>query len=253
MFPHQIDPEQNRRVIFNQFIANMQVGSALSSGSGVQTCVAANFTAPNGTPITDYTGSIGGGYSAIPGNTTEGIIFDDAFTGNTVGTAIYSSNAAITSADYTVSFTLTPESYTTIANTTIFAVARALSNSTVNSVMGYQAAVAGTDGGYILQLSVRPAGQSVELPMGDLTNGVYDVTMSLNGNYISVAVNRSGDGLWMNQFGGWQPTPVTALGISDSTYTAAGEVLIGGNWSNNVLNIPSLYNISYYNTFGVYS
>ena len=252
-FPHQVDMQANRRVIFNQFIANMTVGTGLSSGTGTQDVVAANFTAPDGTPITDYTGAIGGGFTPLPDATTTGIIFDDGFTGNSVGNAAYFSQGTPLSADYTLTWTVSPESYLNIANSTIYVVARSPNTATSQTPAGYLAAVTGNSVAYTLSLAVEPTGNAVNCPMGNLAiNTVYNLTMALSGNYISVSAQRSADGLWLTKSGVWQGTPIAALGLHDSTYTQAGSITIGGNWGGNALNI-AIYNISTYNSGAVYA
>ena len=231
-FPHQVDLVANRRVIFNQFIANMQVGSTLSSGTGSQTAIAANFNAPNGTLLTNYYGSIGGSFTELSGGSTTGIIYDDGFTGNTVGSVAYSSQGMPLSSDYTISYSVTPQNYASVANSTISIVARALSNSTTATLQGYQASVTGNGTSYTLSLSIQPSGTSVSLPMGTINNGVYNLTLNLQGAYIALSTERSGDGKWLNSLGQWQSTQAVALSLNDLTYTAPGEILIGGQWSN---------------------
>jgi hypothetical protein len=76
-----------------------------------------------------------------------------------------------------------------------------------------------------------PSGTPTVVELGTLTSGFYTVSLTMQAEAISVAVQRSEDGTWVTPGGTWTGLQSTAIAIVDSTYTAAGTVLApGGTW-----------------------
>ncbi len=222
-FPHQLDMDGNRRISYKQFIAHMQVGSNTQS-LGPQIFIQTGFTAPDSTLLQDYTGTgdIGSNYSLVSGENGE--IFHDGLIGVASGTSLYLASGQPITADYTISFQAQPSTYASIPPSTIYAVARA--NLTYQ---GYQLAVAGTEDGYTVSLTIM-VGTTYTVIAGSLTAGYYAVSLSLSGAMLTATCQRSQDNLWLTSLGAWQAETAPVISISDTTYTAPGRVLIGGSW-----------------------
>jgi hypothetical protein len=84
---------------------------------------------------------------------------------------------------------------------------------------------------YNVALAVMGTSTTVSVPMGTLTSGYYVVTLVMLGTSLTVSVQRSEDGGWLTSGSTWNGSPMTAaIAITDSTYTLAGQILIGGIW-----------------------
>jgi hypothetical protein len=112
-FPHMIDPEGNRRVMYKQFIANMQTGTS-PAGNTSQTIIDCSFVAPDGTLLEAYTNSSDTGvtFTALTG---EGEIEGDQFTAVSPGAVAYQCTTSPATPNYTLTYTATPTSYTALS------------------------------------------------------------------------------------------------------------------------------------------
>lgn len=224
-FPHEIDLEANRRIIYQQLIANMQVGAATQEGTS-QTVVESGFVAPDGTLLESYSNlnDIGATFTKI--GSVELQIDSDAVVASAAGNALYSASGVPSTADYSVQFNVVPTNYGSVAasGSVLYAIGRA--NASNN---GYKAAVASNGSQYSLELIVM-GGATHAVALGTLSSGYYQVTLTMQATAISLACMRSADSLWLDQSGNWVGSPVSAVALNDSTYTAAGDVLIGGTW-----------------------
>lgn len=228
-FPHILDQDANRRISYKQFIANMQVGTSQAL-SPAQTVVDCTWDAPDGTLLEDYTqttGDIGASWSKVSG-TNEAEVVNGEVAGMGSGEAAYSATNSPTSPDYTVQFVATPSAYTIqpTDGANVFAIGRASGDAT----QGYQLAVQSDGTQYNLVLSVLNTSTSTTVALGTLSSGYWTVTLGCQSTAITGAIQRSADSLWLQPDGTWVGSPSTAISLSDSTYTAAGEVIIGGNW-----------------------
>lgn len=254
-FPHQIDPDKNRRINFTQAIANMQVGDA-SAGSSTQVVVDSSWVAPNGTVLQNYvgTGDIGSYYTVTNPTFSNAAIYSDLVVGVGSQTQYLASGIPL-SPDYTMGFPVSPDNYSVVASTEVSCVGRAVAipiSPYVTDFYGYQMKVFGDGTQYYLKLNVQNTAVFDTVALGTLSNGVYDCQMQLDGSLITCTVQRTQDGYWVNNTGNWFPNQATAISLNDTTYTKPGRILIGGDWEANTLNI-AVYNISTYNSFAVYA
>ena len=197
-------------------------------GSG-ETIIECNFTAPNGTLLENYlgVGDTNAQFTKV-GSSTEGKIVNDAFVGVGAGTTLYLADGVPDLPDYTVQYRVTPTAYGSIseAGTTLFAIGRA--NASNN---GYKVSVTSNGSQYNVALAVMGTSTTVSVPMGTLTSGYYLVTLVMLGTSLTVSVQRSEDGGWLTSGSTWNGSPMAAaIAITDSTYTLAGQILIGGIW-----------------------
>jgi len=222
-FPHQIDLEASRRIMYNQLIAQMQVGSAAQSGTGTNV-VDVGFDAANGTLLENYhnLNSFGSTFTKL--GVVEGQIIDNAVVAASAGNMLYSVSGTPTLPDYTVTYQMQPTNYGTIpdAGASMFVIARA--NSSNN---GYMAAILSDGSQYLARLTVM-GGISTFVSLGTIATGVYAVTLTLHASSITMAVQRTSDGYWVDRLGNWTQPPATAIQITDNTYQTAGQILLGG-------------------------
>jgi hypothetical protein len=231
------------RASYPRFIADMQAGTAgstsapagLPAGLASATTYPADvvvidttFSAVNGTLLENYNfpGDTGSQYSKATSSTISAEIENDELTGDGSGTAFYLASGVPTSADYIAQFQAVPASYGVPAASGkyVAVLARYTGPGT-----GYQASV-GSDGTqYQIDLGVI-GGSTTTVDAGLLVSGYFQVYLSLQGTSIQVAVQRSQDGLWLTAGSAWQAAFTTAISITDSTYTLAGDVFIGGAW-----------------------
>lgn len=240
-YPHSM--ANGDRASYPSFVADMapatsgtvSAPAALPSGiasptvfPATVTVIDTTFTAANNTLLQNYNNPAdpGSQFTRL-GGTINAEIESNRLTGVGSGSAVYLASGVPTSADYVVSFQAVPDSYGAApANgTNVFAVGRANTADT----QGYQAVVLSDGVQYSVRLDVLAGGSTI-VAMGLLTSGYYQVYLSLQGTAIQVAVQRTEDSKWITASGFWGPDFAVAISISDGTYTAAGNVLIGGNW-----------------------
>lgn len=218
-FPHIV--ADAHRVFYREFTADLETGTAEAAiPPGVATLLSCSFTAPDGTLLQNYSNDLD--TEAIwalvsgPGGEVEA----NAAAFLTGGTTIYQS-IIMSAADYSLSFTVAPNNYTTVPVATLFAIARYNGANT-----GYRVAIAGDGTLYKLIFDVEGGGYSVTQALGTIPSGAYVVTLQLAGSLISVSVQRSSDDLILGPGGVWGIRAL-ALQVIDSTYPAAGSIVIG--------------------------
>jgi hypothetical protein len=242
-WPHMMD--SGNRVSYPRFVADMQAGTAATTSSvagipsgiastltfpTVVTVIDTTFTAPDGVLLQNYYipyGLLepGSQYTQID-TTIDGEIASNTLTGSGAGTTSYRASGVPTSPDYIAQFQAIPDEYGAVpaAGADVFLIGRA--NASNN---GYRAKVT-TDGAtYQLQLTVM-GGATTTVEMGTIPSGYYQVFLSMQGTAIDVAVQRSFNDQWLTSGAIWQYAFAKAISITDGTYTAAGNVLIGGEW-----------------------
>ena len=222
-YPHIINDAN--RVYYRQFIADIESGNPAGEPIGsVQTLISCSFTAGDGTLIEDYhnTSDTHAAWTLVSGTGAQ--ILDGEMQGLTDGSTGLYSAAAFVPSDYTVQFRVIPSRYDGVAVGDIYALARSTGEGT-----GYRAMVAGDGTQYWLTLGVE-GGSSASLAMGTLASGFYVVTMTLQRSHITLMVQRASDMLYLSGSGLWASAQVPALTLTDSTYTATGLVMIGGDW-----------------------
>jgi len=240
-WPHMM--VNGNRASYPSFVADVQAGTVTLADDGsalfmpgtnraVVTVIRTTFTAPNQTLLQDYfstdgyfpriAGDIGSQYSQID-FTTSAVIVGNVLTG--VGQTEYLAAGKPTSADYIAQFQAIPASVGVAANgKQLFLVGRA--NASNN---GYKM-IATSDGSvYQVKLTVMGAGTTT-VAMGLLTSGFFQLYLSMQGAAIDVAVQRSEDDFWLRSDASWGASFDKAISITDTTYTTAGNVLIGGIW-----------------------
>lgn len=224
-----IDTEANRRILFTQLIANMQVGSDSPNGAGPPIeVVDCTFVNPNGTLLQAYANPNDIGASFTKTGSVNGEIVNDAFTASATGSTQYEPSGQPSAPDYVVSFNVELNNYSAVPinGSVIYAIGRA--NGSGN---GYQAAITSNGTTMSAQLKVMPSGTPKVVSLGTLTSGYYTVSLTMQAEAISVAVQRSEDGTWLTAGATWTGLASTAIAISDATYTAVGTVLApGGTW-----------------------
>lgn len=226
-FPHQIDLEGNRRVFYQKLIANMAVGNAQDT-TQFQTVIDCDFTADDGTLLQAYNNPANIGAIFTKTGTDNASIFNDAVIGATNANASYRASGVPTERNYPVSFDVFPTNYGSIPNvgSNVFLIGRADVSGN-----GYKAEVVSDGTQYNLELVVMPSGSPTVVALGTIPYGVWSITLTMTGQVISVAVQRTSDGHWLNSSGSWVGSQTTAISISDTTYTGPGRVLIGGIWA----------------------
>ncbi len=224
-FPHSIDPEANRRVLYRQFIANMQVGTSAAKANS-QTVINTTFDATDGTLLQNYvgTGDIGSTFTQTD-TTSNGQIISDGFTG-LGGTTAYLASGASLVPDYSIQFQVQPSSYTNIGSSNLYAIGRAIPTT----YYGYKAEIAASTTYYNAILTVMPAVSVVTVNMGVIAGGSYAVTLTMQSVSVSMSVQRTIDGFWLTSTGTWSNAQSTAIIISDTTYKLPGRIVIGGSW-----------------------
>jgi hypothetical protein len=222
-FPHILN--DGKRVYYRQFLADMETGTAPQMLTGTATRLDATFTAPDGTTLDTYVSDVGGGWTAVGGETNAQILNDQVV--GTGGNVLYQSAALLLTADYTLQFNVVPSTYASVpTGTTLWAIGRATGINT-----GYQVAVVANGVQYVLTLSVLPSGASASVAMGTIASGTFTAWLLLRGTTIAAQVQRSVDGLLLRTDGTWQANPGTvAAQFTDATYAAPGTIMIGGVW-----------------------
>ena len=225
-YPHLL--AAGARVFYREFVADMETGTAPGLVPGTLTLLQALFTAPDGTLLEDYTSDVGGGWTPVGGDAGTAEIEDDALVG-TGGEALYQSAVVPPTPDYTARFRVVPSGYDTIAtDTSLWIIGRATGADT-----GYRAMVSADSTQYTLSLdTLGVEGPSVSVVMGTLASGTYTVWLVLAGGNITVQVQRTEDAKWLRADATWQTSAGTvAASFTDTTYAAAGAIMIGGVWS----------------------
>lgn len=186
------------------------------------------FDAVNNTLLQNYNflGDTGSQYTLLPGGSISAEIEGGELTGAGSGFVEYLASGVPTSADYIVQFQAIPQSYSSPATSGNAIVAIGRANP---SFLGYRVQLASNGIQYEVALTVDGAGTTT-VGAGLLSSGHFQVYLSMQGTSIQVAVQRSQDGFWLAPTALWQAAFVIAVSITDATYTAAGNVLIGGVW-----------------------
>lgn len=224
-FPHQIDLEANRRVMYHQLIAQIQVGSP-SNASPAQTILNCAFVAPDGTLLQDYHNINDFGATFVKIDSNNAIVIDDAVVGQTSGAVLYSVAGSPTAPDYTIRYNVQPTDYNVLAPNTTAVSVIGRANPSNN---GYEATIASNGTQYVATLTVM-GGASHSVNLGTISSGDYELYLSMQSTAIALAIFRSQDSNWVTADGTWVGSPTSAVQISDNTYTAPGNVLFGGNW-----------------------
>ena len=228
-FPHLLDMQNNKRVVYSQLIANMQTSNSFSIPN--QVFVNTDFQAADGTLLQNYSNvnDVNATFTPID-NTNSLEIVGDALLGASYGTTSYQVGGVPTSADYSVQFQVGMSRDTWTGSNgpagNMYAIARANSSN-----LGYQAMVNGD--GTLLSLEVSLAvmgGATYTLPLGGLTSGYWQLILTCTGTTITLAVTRSQDGLTLSPLGLWGADTQPAFTVVDGTYAGPGVVLIGANY-----------------------
>lgn len=224
----EIDKEANRRINFKQLIANFLTGTATTNGAGPPaTIVNTSFDAADGTLLQSYsnTDDVGATFTKISGVNAE--IVNDTIVGSVTGSTLYQASGTPSAPDYVCSFDTVLTNYAEIPADTaeMFVIGRA--NPSNN---GYQAGVISDGTDMSVYLTVMPSGTPATLALGTIASGFYTISLTMQSQAISVAVQRSVDGRFLSSAAAWVGSPTQCISITDTTYTAAGNVLIGGTF-----------------------
>lgn len=224
-FPHQIDLEANRRIMFTQAIVQMQVGAA-GQGANTADVIRTEFQATDGTLLQDYFNSNDIGATFTEVDNVDAVILGDLVTSTDTGDVLYEASGVPDSPDYFVRFNMVPSDYDTPpgSGAKLYVIARA--NASDN---GYQAGISSNGSAYSAYLTIM-GGATHTVALGTIASGYYQVTLTLNASSLTMAVQRSVDGFWVDQSGNWQASSVVCIALTDSTYQVAGRVLIGGTF-----------------------
>lgn len=221
-FPHLLN--DSNRVFYRQFVADIESGNPAGDPVGsVQTLISCSFTASDGTLLEDYhfDSDINAAWNKVSGSSEP--IGNSRWSGDADTSGLYQS-IAMAMPDYTIQFRAIPSGYTVVPDGSVYALARSTGAGT-----GYRAEIRGDGAQYWAALGVE-GGSSAALAMGTLASGFYVATMALDGDDITLMVQRASDNLYLTTGGTWSAAAAPALTLADSTYTAAGVVMIGGNW-----------------------
>lgn len=220
-FPHQIDLEANRRVMYHQLIAQMQVGSASQIGPA-QTIIDCDFVAADGTLLQNYTNINALGLPFTKIDAVNAVIINDAVVAETAGEVLYLVAGTPTTPDYTIRYRVEPSSYVSVAleNSIIAVIGRANASN-----LGYKASIFANETGYTA--SLEPMGYTISsVILGTIASGYYELVLTMRAEAISLAIYRSEDGFWIDATGTWVGSPATAIYITDTHYTESGRILI---------------------------
>lgn len=230
-FPHQIDTDGNKRIIYHQIIVNMQVGAEIIPIQ-MPDLVDASFVATNGTLLQNYTNpnDINGTFSLISGNSLQ-IVNDQVWPSSYYGTSEYRSEAAPIGPDYSVSFRMGLTDYSTVPpnGSILYAIGRQVGADT-----GYQAFVFsnGTElSAGLKTLGSMPFTASFPMAAANVITAPVIVTLAMQSTSIRMMVQRTQDNLWLVTPGVWQPIKANLCNFDDSTWFQAGNLAIGGNWT----------------------
>ena len=226
-FPHQLDIAGNARINFRSLIARVQVGSP--QGSNNQTSfLNTSFTNPDGTLLQNYSApnDKGATFTMLSGDNI--VILLDSAVGTLDGSSLYQIAGQSATPDYTLQFNAQPSMYGSVqpSGSALYVIGRANSSND-----GYQAEVSSDGSQYYITLNVMDTATTGTLPLGTIASGFYSVTLSMQDQVISVAVQRSIDGLWVAPSGSWTGSYTLAISFNDGTYTAVGNNLLGGTWA----------------------
>lgn len=222
-FPHQIDLEANRRVMYHQLIAQMQVGSRAQQTSG--SLLDCQFDAPDNTLLQNYSNinSFGAGFTKVlPVNA---VIVNDAVVAQTNGSVLYRVAGTPSTPDYTIHYKIQPTQYNQVAQPgDIEIIGRA-----TDQYLGYAGTISSDGQQYFASLSVG-TNPVATLPMGTLSSSYYQIILTMVGTAITLQVYRNYDGSWLSSDGHWVASPAFAVQITDDTFTEPGMILIAGDW-----------------------
>jgi len=211
-FPHLLN--DGNRVFYRQFVADIDTGTG--GGEVIeQTLIRTTFTAPDGTPLENYTNDADVGTWTVVSGAAQ--ITSNALLGS--GVAEYRSTALMAGPDYILTYKAIPTDYSIVPTGNVHATARS----------GYTATIRGDGAQYWVDLAVS-GGSSTSIAMGTIPSGWYAVTLRLQGATITLSVQRSSDSLWLRGDGAWTVTASNAVTVNDDTHPAPGQVTIGGTW-----------------------
>lgn len=242
-YPHMM--ADGNRASYPSFVADVQpavdapltpppslpagLGSSLVFPASV-TVIDTTFTAPDDTLLQNYfipygLVDTGSQYTQIDA-TIDGEIENAVLTGSGTGTTSYLASGLPTSADYIARFDAVPDGFEAPphAGKEVWLIGRANASND-----GYKAIVSSNGSEYLATLTVMPS-TSTTVGMGTIASGFFTAYLSLQGTTIAMAVQRSIDNFWLSPDATWAAAFAKAISITDATYSAAGNVLIGGTW-----------------------
>lgn len=196
------------------------------------TVIDTTFTAPDDTLLQDYFNpwgltDTGSQYTQID-DTIDGEIEDNVLTGSGTGTMSYLASGAPTSPDYIAQFQAIPANYTDPAGAGKYVWLLARSN--IATTEGYRAVIVSDGSTYQAALEVAGGGATTTVEAGLIASGYFQVYLSLQGTAIDMAVQRSIDSFWLNSDATWTLAFAKAISLTDATWTAKGNIIIGGAW-----------------------
>jgi hypothetical protein len=223
-YPHILNDLD--RVFYRQFEADLETGTH-GSTTLAMTLVQCSFTAPDATPVENYSNPLEAGLPWVP-IAGHAAIYAGQMVGYGDGFAVYQATMEPVTADYIVQFSVVPTVYDmVIESTVVFVIGRA--NGTA---AGYQAQVTSLSHGtgYVAGLIALGVGTNAQVILGTIPSGAYRLTLSMESAAISLSIQRTWDGQFIRSDGAWQPEQTVALSLTDSTWAAGGTVIIGGDW-----------------------
>lgn len=227
-FPHQIDLEANRRIMFHQLVAQMQVG-AQDQTETVAQVIDARFVASNGTLLQNFSdiNGIGARFDKIA--SINGVIIDNRVVAASPGSILYEASGVPEVPHYYVQFDMLPDNYDEDFfppnGSSVYVTARA--NAENN---GYLGGIVSDGEQYLAMLQVMDVGLIELVDMGTISSGSYQLKLNMQDTIISLSLYRTEDGLWLNSDGDWVSSSTVCIQIDDDTYSSAGRVLLGGSW-----------------------
>jgi hypothetical protein len=189
---------------------------------------------------------VSGAFTQIDMTTTGTIGPDWFFRVTSSGSTAYACPAAPVDADYAITFTTISDGVgfppaIPDAGNSMFMIGRAdVSNN------GYKAAITSNGSHYFLEFQVMPSGSITSIDLGDgATFYSFNVYLSMVGTSIRVAIMGQNavdfQSYWLHSDGSWSTTgllsvsfpsaldsAIWAVSITDATYTAPGQIIVGG-------------------------
>lgn len=241
-YPHMMT--DGSRVSYPSFIADVQGGTATTAiGNGVPeavvtgatfvvTVLKTGFQTTNGTLLQDYYlpagqwGTDAGQQFTQIDDTIDLEIENNQLVGAGTGSSSYLAAGVPTSPDYIIQYQVIPAAYDAVPTngSEIWMIGRA-----DGSYNGYKAIIKSDGSTYQAALEVMGAATTT-VEAGLLTSGRFQVYLSLQGSAIDMAVQRTQDDFWLSSDATWGADFAKVVSLTDTTYTAAGRILLGGVW-----------------------
>lgn len=213
---------QGKRLFHREFVADFETGMDGPAPSQPQTLIECFFNGPDGTALGAYVPSpveINATWIWVAGGIAD--LANNAAVASQGDTVYASRGPAPPIADYSIAFRVLPN---VVAENGASVVVAARAPTTATALSGYWGGLEMTTTGWVAMLQGNVTAIGALPP-----DGWFDCRLSVLGTAIALTVQRSSDGLYVAPDGQWQSTPTAVLSLTDSTWTAPGQIMLGFN------------------------